>query len=381
MKYRTFGKLDYKPSALGFGAMRLPTLEEGGIDEPEAIRMMRHAIDQGVNYVDTAWPYHKGESEVVVGKALKDGYREKVKLATKFPTWMMKQEADFDKYLDQQLEKLQTETIDFYLIHALSEDRWHEVYDLGILDLAEKALKDGRIQHLGFSFHDEYPVFKEIVDAYDWTFTMIIYNYMDANRQAGTRGLKYAADKGMAVVVMEPLRGGLLAGVNAPDAVMETWAKAENQRPPVEWALRWVWDKPEVSLLLSGMSTMAQVEQNLEIADSAGAPHNLTDAERELVSEVCDTYKDLSPIPCTDCKYCLPCPEDVSIPRIFSIYNEAMMYGDYERAKRQYENLPEEKRANICIECGQCEEQCPQHIVITQWLQTAHTYLTTGENA
>ena len=271
MRYRTFGKLDWRPSALGFGAMRLPTIDgdPARIDEPEATRMIRHAIDRGVNYVDTAWPYHRSTSEPFLGRALRDGYRQRVKLATKLPCWLVKEAADFDRFLAEQLRRLQTEQVDFYLLHALDAERWAAMRDLGVLDWAEQAMADGRIGHLGFSFHDKYEAFQGIVDAYDgWTFCQIQYNYMDEQEQAGVRGLNYAVDKGLAVVVMEPLRGGMLAG-DVPDPVQAIWDAAPVQRSAADWALQWLWNQPAVSLVLSGMSTMAQVEQNLASAEQS----------------------------------------------------------------------------------------------------------------
>jgi len=266
MQYRSFGRLDWKASALGFGCMRLPTSDgerlSPNILEDEAIRMIRRAIDSGVNYLDTAYPYHGGQSEVVVGKALQDGYREKVRLATKLPVWMVESAADFDRLLNEQLAKLQTSYIDFYLLHALSHSRWQDIvlkHDL--LTRAEAALADGRIRHLGFSFHDEYEAFEEIVNGSDlWSFCQIQYNYMDTENQAGVRGLKLAADKGLAVVVMEPLMGGRLA--DPPKDILEVMDRFPARRTPVEWALEWLWVQPEVSVVLSGMSTMTQVEEN-----------------------------------------------------------------------------------------------------------------------
>ncbi|MCD6345515.1 MAG: aldo/keto reductase [Anaerolineae bacterium] len=376
MQYRTFGKLDWKPSALGFGAMRLPTLndDQKQIDEPLATRMIRYAIDHGVNYVDTAYPYHGGASEPFVGRVLQDGYREKVKLATKLPCWLVKESGDFDRYLDEQLERLQTEHIDFYLLHALGEKQWHIMHDMGVLDWAERALGDGRIRHLGFSFHDTYAAFQEIVDAYDaWTFCQIQYNYMDIDYQAGTRGLKYAADKGLAVVVMEPLRGGQLAQT-PPETVARLWAMAAQQRSPADWALQWVWNQPEVSLLLSGMSAMQHVMENVASAERSGVGQ-LTEAELTLIKGVRAAYQTLSPIPCTDCKYCMPCPNGVNRPGIFEIYNSALMYGHLENARAAYHWVGKEHQADQCIECGVCEEKCPQGISIIEWLKKAHALL------
>ena len=383
MDYRTFGKLDWKPSALGFGAMRLPVTDDepGRIDEPEAARMIRYAIDHGVNYVDTAYPYHRQTSEVFLGRTLQDGYRERIKLATKMPSWLIEKPEDFDRYLNEQLARLQTEHVDFYLLHALNERHWPKLRDLGVLRWAEKAMATGRIGHLGFSFHDKYEVFQEIVDATDlWTLCQIQYNYMDVEEQAGTKGLKYAADKGLAVVIMEPIRGGRLSN-NIPPSVQAIWDSSSIQRRPADWALQWVWNQPEVSLLLSGMSTMQHVEENLVSAGRSG-PGTLTDDELALYDRVREEYRALCPIPCTDCKYCLPCPSGVNIPRVFEIYNDLMMYGDENRAQMVYSNfMKEDERANLCIECGECLEKCPQMIEIPDWLSRAHEALCKEESS
>jgi predicted aldo/keto reductase-like oxidoreductase len=379
MQYRTFGQLDWQPSALGFGAMRLPVLDDDSaqIDEPEAMRMVRYAVDHGVNYLDTAYPYHEGHSEAFLGRALQDGYRERVKLATKMPCWLVETFDDFDKYLDEQLERLQTDHVDFYLLHALNEKTWPKMRDLNVFDWAEKAISDGRFHYLGFSFHDEYEVFLDIVDGYDgWTFCQIQYNYMDEAHQAGTRGLEYAAEKGLAVVVMEPIRGGRLS-INPPAPILELWGTASRQRTSADWALQWVWNHPQVSLLLSGMSTREQVEQNIASAGQSG-PGVLSDEELDLVTRVRDMYRELCPIPCTDCKYCLPCPSGVNIPRIFTIYNEAIMYNEHRSARMFYGWLAEEERAPACEQCGQCEALCPQGIAIAEWLEKAHQLLGEG---
>jgi len=376
MQYRSFGKLDWKPSALGFGAMRLPTTDKdpANIDEEHATKMIRTAIDAGVNYVDTAWPYHKEQSEPLVGRALQDGYRDKVKLATKMPSWLIKEPADFDKHLDIQLERLQTDRIDFYLLHALNKTYWPNLRDLGVFEWAEKAVAAGRIGHLGFSFHDELALFKEIVDAYDWTFCQIMYNYMDTRFQAGEEGLKYAVARDLAVVVMEPLRGGSLTQA-APQAVADLWASSPVQRSQADWALQWLWNQPEVSLLLSGMSELKHVQENLESASNSGIG-TLTPEEVNLVERVSEAYRTLCPIPCTDCKYCMPCPSGVNIPRIFSIYNDYKMYGDEAMAKQRYNQfMSAENRADNCVECGKCEAACPQQIEIIDWLKKVHEFL------
>lgn len=359
--------------------MRLPIIgdERSNIDESEAIRMMQYAFDHGVNYVDTAYPYHDGVSEVVVGKALKDGYREKVKLATKLPTWLCKTPEDFDTYFTEQLQRLQTDYIDFYLLHAMNEEKWTNMQELNVFDWAEKKMDQGKIGYLGFSFHDCYELFTEIVDSYDWTFCQIQYNYMDQDYQAGTKGLQYAASKGLAVIIMEPIRGGQLA--DPPQSITTLWDTAVTTRTPADWALQWVWNHPEVSLVLSGMSTMEQVEQNVVSANNSG-PNTLTPEELALIENVQNKYRELCPIPCTNCKYCLPCPNNVRIPRIFEIYNEAVMYDKLDRAKRIYQFIEDEQRADHCEQCGNCVELCPQSIDIPEWLSKVHQFLTEDSN-
>lgn len=375
MQYRKFGKLEWQPSALGFGCMRLPYLnnDPAQIDEVEATRMLRAAIEKGLNYVDTAYIYHNGNSETFVGRALQNGFRNWVALATKLPCWMVNQAADFDRYLNEQLAKLQTDHVDFYLLHALNADSWHKVRDLGVLEWAERAKLDGRIRHIGFSFHDEYPVFQEIVDAYDqWDFTQIQYNYMDINNQAGLAGLQYAAARGLGVIIMEPLLGGRL--VRPPQAVQTLWESAPTRRSPAAWALQWLWNQPEVGLVLSGMSTMQQVEQNLEAAE-ASRVGLFSQAELEVVERVRATYEELCKIPCTACAYCQPCPNKVNIPALFDMYNAATMYSLEERARKAYNRLSLEERADMCIDCGECEEKCPQKIPISDWMPEVHAYL------
>jgi uncharacterized protein len=380
MQYRKFGKLDWEVSALGFGAMRLPILDgdSAKIDRPEAIRMIRHAIDQGVNYVDTAYPYHMGNSEGLVGDALKDGYREKVRLATKMPTWKIESYEDFDKYYNEQLDRLQTKQLDYYLLHALNKSIWSKIKEIGVLKWAEKALQDGKFRYLGFSFHDQYPVFKEIVDASDlWTFCQIQYNYMDVKKQAGVRGLKYAASKGLAVVIMEPLLGGRLAGAPAP--IQAVWDSAAQKHTPADWALQWVWNQPEVAVVLSGMSTMQQVEENLYSAQ-ASMIGKLSSQEMALFETVQKKYEDLCPVPCTECEYCLPCSSEIPIPMVFEFLNSARMYDILDKVRKYYTQIPPEKRADQCTQCRQCEERCPQHINISDWMVVANEVLGMGKS-
>lgn len=385
MKYRKFGKLDWQGSVLGFGAMRLPQTDANPahVDEAESIRMIRHAIDNGVNYVDTAYPYHMGHGEQVVGLALRDGYRNKVKLATKMPPWFINTQADMDRIFDEQLNRLQTEFIDFYLLHELDKVTWPKLRDLKVFNWAEKAMNDGRIGHLSFSFHDDYQIFKEIVDGYDnWTMCQIQLNYMDIKYQAGVRGLKYAANKGLAVVIMEPLRGGTLGKQPAAE-IAKIWAEAGVVRSPAEWALLWVWEQPGVSMLLSGMSSMPQLVENLAVADRSG-PGVLSNTDFALIERVKEARQKLNPLPCTGCGYCMPCENGVEIPRIFQLYSNGVMFDDMKTARFFYRiafsALREDQRADRCIECHKCEEKCPQKIAISEWLKKVDTVLGVKNN-
>jgi len=379
MKYRKFGGLDWEASVLGFGCMRFPTLDGnqfgGKIDEHDATRMVRHAIDSGVNYIDTAYPYHEGKSEVFLAKALGDGYRERVKLATKSPVWLIKERGDFDKYLNEQLERLQTDHVEFYLLHGLTGKTWREtVLAHGIIAAAEDAKKDGRIGHLGFSFHDDNKAFREIVDGYDkWTFCQIQYNYMDTENQAGTDGLRYAASKGLAVVVMEPLLGGRLS--SPPRPIQEVLNGSGISRSPSDLALQWIWDQPEVTVVLSGMNTMTQVEENLLSADGSGVG-SLSAEERDMIGGIQRTYESMVPITCTKCGYCMPCPNGVDIPENFDLYNGGFIHDDVARSRNSYSKFMEEKaRASACIQCGECEEKCPQKLKISELMPEVHAVL------
>jgi uncharacterized protein len=377
MLYRKFPRCKHELSILGFGCMRLPPApgeQAGGkIDEPKAIGIIRATIDGGVNYIDTAYPYHNGESEVVTGKALEGGYREKVFLATKLPSWLVTSRADMDKFLDEQLAKLATDHIDFYLLHGLSAETWENLSRLGVLEFLDSARADGRIRHPAFSFHDSFPVFQEIVDAYDWTFAQVQYNYMDEQFQAGTQGVRYAAEKGLGIVVMEPLRGGLLSG-DVP-AIHQHILDAPVRRTPSEWGLRWVWDHPEVTVVLSGMNAMEQVKENLAVAEQ-GLPGSLTTEELAVVEKMRQTFASRVKIPCTGCRYCMPCQNGVDIPSCFMYYNQAYTYDAKEKAAGVYSwalsgvfsgGIP--GLASCCVQCGECEEKCPQHFPIREYLQ------------
>ena len=387
MLYRKLGKTGRKVSVLGFGCMRLPlrhgvekatdVFDSGKpIDEDQATAMIHYAIEQGVNYFDTAYPYHGGQSETFLGKAL-SGYRDRVMLATKSPIWLVQTAGDFDRFLDEQLGKLSTSYVDFYLLHSLGRQSWQRMKDLGALEFLRRIRQDGRARYVGFSFHDDVKIFKEIVDGYDWAMCQIQYNYFDEHYQAGKEGLRYAASKGLGVVVMEPLRGGKLTGA-IPAEVQGLWDSAAQRRTPAEWALRWVWNHPEVSTALSGVSAMAQIEENILIADNA-APNSLTPAHLELIDRVRRTYRSMVKIDCTGCAYCVPCPNGVDIPLNFSLYNDTFIFKDSEIAYMMYTHfVAPEQRASNCAECGECEEHCPQHLEIREELKKVHQRLTQG---
>jgi predicted aldo/keto reductase-like oxidoreductase len=373
MRYRKMPGVPEPLSALGFGAMRLPKAPDGRIDRPAATALVRYAIDQGINYVDTAYVYHEGESEPFLGEALGDGYRERVRLATKLPGWLVGCRADMDRLLDEQLGRLRTDVIDLYLLHGMTGEGFDRLRDLGVLEFLDDALADGRIGHAAFSFHDDYPAFVGIADAYDWTFAQVQYNYLDVHYQGGIEAVQYAAKKGMGVVVMEPLRGGALARP-IPGAV-GLWARAGADRTPAAWGFAWIWDQPEVTVVLSGMSAMPQLEENLATAEAA-RPGMLSPAERTVYDDVRALYRNRSAIDCTRCGYCQPCPSGVDIPECFSLYNEAFIYGDTAGAKSGYHIFARYGGAAAnCTECGECEARCPQGLTIRKHLKAVRALL------
>jgi predicted aldo/keto reductase-like oxidoreductase len=384
MLYRKLGKANLNVSILGFGCMRLPTKNSSGrgadrfdpnkaINEEETIEMVRYAIDQGVNYFDTAYPYHNGKSEPLLGIAVR-GYRDKVMIATKLPVWLVKEEKDFNKFLDEQMKRLGTDYLDVYLLHGLNRQVWSKMLQLKVFEFLNQIRADGRVRHVGFSFHDDVKIFKEIVDSYDWEICQIQYNFFDENYQAGKEGLTYAASKGLGVVVMEPLRGGKLTD-QIPAEVQTIWESAEKKRTPAEWALRWVWNHPEVSTALSGVSTMGQIMENVRVANE-GKPNSLSEKELSIIAQVKEVYRKMLKIDCTGCAYCMPCETGVDIPSNFSLYNDMFMFKNPEINVFVYnEFISPERRASACIECGKCEEQCPQHLQIQEALKVVHEAL------
>jgi predicted aldo/keto reductase-like oxidoreductase len=342
------------------------------------VELIRYGIDQGINYVDTAWPYHLGDSEKIVGKALKDGYRERVHLVTKLPMFMVRNSGHFDSYLKSQMKRLQTDYLDCYLFHALNQGGFAKLKRLGLIDKMEGAKKEGLVRSIGFSFHDTLLVFKEIIDYYPWDIAQIQYNYVDTDVQATTEGLNYAHNKGIAVVVMEPLKGGTLA--NPPPEGLNIINSAEKQRTPVDWALQFLWNKPEVSLVLSGMGSMKMVEENCASADRSGI-NSLSDQDEAVIQGLSEVYRKKIKVPCTACGYCMPCPEGVNIPQNFACLNNVSLETSRIRkffARRAYRNLQGSKKkvtinnpngnAAVCIKCGNCVEKCPQKINIPEEL-------------
>lgn len=366
MLYREYGKTGEKVSILGFGCMRFPTTPDGKIDEEASTTMIEYAIEKGVNYYDTAYPYHGGESETFVGKALKK-HREKVFIATKLPSWEIKSREDMDRILNEQLEKLQTNYIDFYLVHALNKDYFANLKNNGLFEFLDTIKKEGKVRHIGFSFHDELHVFKDIVDSYDWEFCQIQYNYLDVNYQAGLEGLEYASERGLGIAIMEPLRGGRIA-TGIPQDIQELWNSAEIKRTPVEWALKYLWTDERVHVVLSGMSNFQHATDNIRIAESSPA-NELNEEELELITQVREKYESKIKVNCTKCRYCMPCPVGVDIPRNFELLNNASFFDAVNEFKNQYNNLKEEAKASKCVKCGKCEKECPQFIQIRSKLE------------
>jgi predicted aldo/keto reductase-like oxidoreductase len=375
MRYKIFGKTGLQISALGFGCMRLPVIDGDvtRIDEEEAMEMVHHAIEMGVNYFDTAYPYHAadftkgGASEPFLAKALKNGYRERVYVATKLPSWMVESREDMDRLLEEQLKRLDTGTIDFYLLHSLNRKTWDKLIRFNVFEFLNHAIQSGKIKYAGFSFHDDPDLFREIIDAYPWDFCQIMYNYFDEHFQAGKEGLQYAAGKGIAVVVMEPLRGGALVN-GLPGEARKILQEAAPGRTTVDWAFRWLWKQPGVTVVLSGMTHMDQLKENLELAS---APEALpwTGRDSEAVEEVNRILLRLQRVNCTSCGYCMPCPHGVDIPRNFMLSNDHHMLNDRGARVRYFRLLGEAERASGCIRCNECLDKCPQQIEIPDELE------------
>ncbi len=372
MQYRTIPKTGDRISAVGYGCMRLPT-RAGRIDEAKAEAQMLYALDQGINYFDTALPYHNGESEKVLGRIFeKNKLRDKVKFATKLPPFRVKTREDMDRILDGQLKSLRTSYIDYYLVHGIqSQEEWDRMLGLGILDFLTEAKASGKIRNVGFSYHADRNSFKGIIDAYDWEFCQIQYSYLDENNQAGKAGLEYAASKDIAVFIMEPLRGGMLVG-KLPKKVQEIYDK-EGRRSAADWAFSWVLNHREVTCVLSGMNVDAHIKENIEIAKKA-LPGSMPEKDMAVIERVKNQFETMMKVPCTGCAYCMPCPAGVNIPACFEQLNNKSYFGLL-MAKGMYimqtGGLMSEStaKASQCINCGKCEKHCPQHIEIRKELK------------
>ena len=360
MEKRKLEKLGIETSLLGFGCMRFPTLADGKIDEAEAERMLDRAIGAGVNYIDTAYPYHNGQSEPVVGRILKKYDRNSFFLATKLPLWAVNSVEDAERIFNDQLERLQTDHIDFYLLHAVNKEKWDQMKELGVVDYCARLKEEGKIRYYGFSFHDDYEVFEEILRYRDWDFCQIQYNYLDRNEQAGDKGYALAESLGVPLVIMEPVKGGNLAGFS--EDINGRFRRMDQEASVASWALRWVGSHPNVKVILSGMSTMQQVEDNLK---TFAEFQPLSEAESAELDDIVKELRSRVQNGCTGCRYCMPCPAGVNIPGNFKVWNNYHMYRTYGHVQRAWEtDLKDEEKAKNCVKCGKCETLCPQKLSI-----------------
>ena len=376
MFYRESKKLNVKTSLLGFGCMRFPTLKDGSIDEEQTLKMFDIAIKSGINYIDTAYPYHNGLSEPFVGKALKKYDRNSFYLATKMPIWAIDSKEKALEIFNGQLEKLQTDYVDFYLLHALDNTKWEKCLDLGLVDLCLDLQKQGKIKYFGFSFHDSYEVFEKIVNYRDWDFCQIQFNYMDTEEQAGLKGLKLCEEKGIPNIIMEPLKGGSLTKYS--DDVEKMFKDYDNEASVASWGLRYVGSFDNVLVLLSGMSNIEQLKDNIKTFKEFKALNN---EEEQIVESVVQKIRDRVKNGCTGCRYCMPCPKGVNIPKMFRMWNTASMYGIFDVVSWSYNNTKEEEFSTSCIKCGLCETKCPQQLNIREDLQKAHQFLLDMKNS
>lgn len=361
MQYRSFS--DFKTSLLGFGCMRFPVDEQGKIDEEKTFAMLDLALDNGVNYYDTAYPYHEQTSELVLGRWLQTIDRDSVYVASKSPVWLINNIEEFDAMLDKQLERLQLDHLDFYLLHALNKERYEKLCKMGLFEHLDAIKASGKVKHIGFSFHDDYEVFEKILKHYPWDFCQIQYNYMDVDYQAGDKGYQLARNMNVPMVIMEPIRGGMLA--NVPTDIQALF-KEYNNDSPASWALRWVMAHDNVMCVLSGMSDIEQVKDNLY---TAGLEPVLTSTQEEIYHQARALFKKRMQVPCTACRYCMPCPFGVDIPRNFKVYNEGFIYQLADKNKKEYLFIDEEHRSNVCRKCSACVSKCPQHIDIPHMLE------------
>ncbi len=371
MKYRTMGKLGIRSSAFGLGCMRFngPASGDSVIDEKKAISLIRRAIDGGVTYLDTAYVYLNKTSEIVLGKALLDGYRDRVTIATKMPMEAVHDRASMEALLAEELRKLQTDHIEFYLMHGINKEKWEYFKSIGAPEFFNDMKKEGKIRFKCFSFHGSYEDFEYVINDWDWDMVQIQYNYMDINNQAGTKGLELAGSKGIPVVIMEGLFGGKLA--NAPDNVQALYDAFPVKRSAVEWGFRWLCNHPEVSVVLSGCNEQEQIDENLRIFDTVDTGIMTAD-ELKLIDDVRAAYISRTKIGCTGCRYCMPCPNGVNIPGVFSAWNNVSLYNVDPKTDWNLNMIKQnDSGADKCVGCGACEAACPQHLGIIEGLQNA----------
>lgn len=348
-------------SLLGFGCMRYPTNQDGSINEELAERMIMKAYNAGVNYFDTAYPYHDKQSELFTGRILDKLDRSTYYLATKLPVWEINSREEAEKMFFNQLKRLNKEYVDVYLLHAMGEDKFIKMQELGVFDLLFELKEKGYIKNVGFSFHDGYPVFEKWIKATPWDIVQIQFNYMDINEQAGEKGLLFAEELGIPVVVMEPIRGGSLAMI--PDDLMNELDDIDSGRSKASWALRFVASYDNCKVILSGMSDMSQVDDNLNTFINY---KKLTDDEQKAISNLRSNLNSRVFNKCTGCRYCMPCPAGVDIPRSFGIWNEFGKYGNEGHTKWAWGDMGESAHPVNCVKCGMCEEACPQKISIRE---------------
>lgn len=363
LDYRKWYDKDIKTSLLGFGAMRLKTIDEG-IDEEKGLELFDYAFRNDINYFDTAMPYTDGKNEAFVGKALKRYPRESFYLATKLTLRLFETRKEVEELIDKQLETLQTDYIDMYLLHAMNKDRLIQAKEWNVIEILEKWKQEGKIRYIGFSFHDNYETFKEMLDFYDWDFCQIQLNYLDTEFQQGIQGYYDCEKRNIPVVIMEPIKGGKLAKFNGK---IEKIFKDYSDASIASWALRWVGSLPGVKVILSGMNELEQMVENVKTFSDFKP---LNEKETKIIEEVKKALHEIKAVGCTNCKYCLPCTVDINIPAYFALYNNFRMFNNVEASKYELKHLKNKSALpNECIECGNCVEACPQKIDIPNELK------------